>query len=71
MDPEALRNAIRRILIANYKTSPKMKFMRDHDLELHYEYRDKNGESLLEGDNLPPRFLSGWAMRASSRRLSG
>jgi hypothetical protein len=47
-DVPALEKALRPQLIANYKTNDQMKYFREHNVELHYQYKDKNGEFVFE-----------------------
>jgi len=48
VDPEVLRRNIQPQILANYKSHPEMKSFRDHDVELHYQYKDKSGIFMLE-----------------------
>ena len=48
VDTSSLRKSIEPALIDNYKSNPQMKQFRDEVVELHYQYKDKKGESLLE-----------------------
>lgn len=43
LDVSVLQNGLRPSLIANYKSLPQMKEFRDANVELHYQYKDKNG----------------------------
>jgi hypothetical protein len=48
MDVPTLEKALRPKIIAGYKTSDQMKSFREHNVELHYQYKDKTGEFVFE-----------------------
>jgi replication-associated recombination protein RarA len=48
IDTSYLRKSLEPTLFANYKSNPQMKQFRDEQVELHYRYKDKQGEFLLE-----------------------
>ena len=48
LDIPTLQKTLRPPIIANYKTSSQMKGWRDGNVELHYQYKDKNGEFVFE-----------------------
>lgn len=47
VDLPLLQNNMRPQIIANYKTSDRMKVFRDQNVELNYEYKDKDGNVLF------------------------
>jgi hypothetical protein len=56
VDSRELEQTVRPRLIANYKSNPQMKELRERRIELHYQYRDKNWESLFEVIVTPKDF---------------
>jgi len=48
VDIQTLRQSLRLQIIENYKTSGQMKSFRDRNIEVHYKYKDKNGEFAFE-----------------------
>jgi hypothetical protein len=48
LDTAVLKDAIRPKILANYRSHEQMKNFRDHDVELHYQYKDKNGVYITE-----------------------
>lgn len=56
VDQETITTALRPSIINGYKTSPGMAGLRDHDVELHYSYRDKLGKFLGEITVSPKDF---------------
>lgn len=47
LDLPSLQKNMRPQIIANYKTSDRMKVFRDQNVELNYEYKDKDGNLLF------------------------
>ena len=43
LDASVLQNGLRPSLIANYRSLPQMKEFREANVELHYQYKDRNG----------------------------
>ncbi len=43
-----LNERVRPQIIANYKSHPQMQYFRDHNVELHYQYKDKNEVFITE-----------------------
>ena len=54
VDPSNFVGAMRPQLINGYKTSPGMAAFRSKSVELHYEYRDKDGK-VIAAINISPR----------------
>ncbi|HMP82922.1 MAG TPA: hypothetical protein PKA41_09505 [Verrucomicrobiota bacterium] len=48
LDVPSFIRAIRPGIISGYKTSDEMKTFRKHNVNLHYQYKDKNGEFVVE-----------------------
>lgn len=48
VDAQSLEKALKPKIAANYKTSDAMKQFRDMNVELNYQYKDKNGDFLFE-----------------------
>ena len=56
LDVPSLEKSLKPKIVANYKTSPEMKQFRDMNVQLVYQYKDKNGESLFEIAVTPADF---------------
>ena len=52
----ALQDKLKPQIVANYKTSEKMKVFRDENVELDYQYKDKNGDLVCEVAVSPKDF---------------
>jgi hypothetical protein len=48
LNASQLQHTMRPKLVANYKSSDEMKDLRNHNVELHYQYKGKSGEFLFE-----------------------
>ncbi len=48
VDVGHFQQTMRPKLVASYRTNPKMKSFRDHNVELVYQYKDKAGEFVCE-----------------------
>ncbi|HTK82392.1 MAG TPA: hypothetical protein VL633_08890 [Bacteroidota bacterium] len=48
VDTSLFRKSMQPTLISNYKTNPQMQTLRDENVILHYQYKDKQGEFLVE-----------------------
>ena len=48
LDAAQIQNALRPNIVAAYKTNEDLKDFRDHNVEMHYRYSDKNGQFLFE-----------------------
>lgn len=48
LDSSVFQNKLRPQIVANYKTSGQMKSFRDANVEMHYQYKDKNGNFICE-----------------------
>ena len=48
IDTAYLRKSLEPSIFGNYRSNPQMKLFRDEHVELHYQYKDKRGEFLLE-----------------------
>ena len=56
LDAAVLQNKLRPQIVANYKTSDQMKAFRTANVEMHYQYKDKNGNFICEFSVSPNDF---------------
>jgi ribosomal protein L37E len=55
-DTVAMKNYLRPTITTHVKTSPQMKFLKDHMTNINYYYKDKNGKYLFLITILPANY---------------